>query len=330
MTPARGQRSAPAPDEVGLPEQPQDEPASANQAEHARARIDRQVRALLSHQDGVRDGKDPEELHQFRVAIRRLRSVLRAVPTLTGDAPSSGSEHAAVNRYTATDLRDELRWLGDVTSPVRDLDVLLARLHDETAGFDDAEQAAVERLTSALVRERGTHRIALGRALSSNRYRALLTGLAALATGNDEGEASAPVTGTMLVDSLRKPYRALSRAIGELGDDPADEQVHALRIKGKRLRYAAETTLPAAKKSDAKQLAKLIKSTQRLQDILGGHQDAVVAARRVRELAAEQPESLTAFVAGRLAERELRRRTQARADLPSACRKVLKHGERLG
>ncbi|WP_051400282.1 CHAD domain-containing protein [Haloechinothrix halophila] len=325
MTSARGQRRAPAPAEVGLGEQPQDVSASTTTAEHARARIDQQLRALLSHQDGARAGTDPEELHQFRVAIRRLRSVLKTVPSMTGEVRLATDTPP---EQSPADLRDELRWLGDVTSPVRDLDVLLMRLREETAGFDEDELAAAEQLMSALVKERGTHRIALGRALSSARYQGLLTGLAALANGDGDG-AQAPMTGTKLVSSLRKPYQALRKAIDELGDDPEDDQVHALRIKGKRLRYAAETALPAAKKSDVKQLGKLIKAAKRLQDVLGEHQDAVVAAQRVRELGAAQEKPLPAFVAGRLVEREMARKAQARANLPGRCRKVLKQARPL-
>ncbi|GAA5128246.1 CHAD domain-containing protein [Haloechinothrix salitolerans] len=332
MTSARGQRAAPTPTEVGLGEQPKDVSASTTATEQARARIDEQLRALLRHQDGTREGKDPEELHQFRVAIRRLRSVLKAVPSLTGEARSATDtrppEQAPFARYTAADLRDELRWLGDLTNPVRDLDVLLMRLRAETAGFDDDELAAAERLMSALVKERGTHRMALGRALSSARYQAMLTGLATLANG-DGDDARDPLTGTTFVSSLRKPYRALRKAIDDLGDDPEDAQLHDLRIKGKRLRYTAETALPAAKPSDVKRLTKLIKAAKRLQDVLGVHQDAVVAAKRVRELGAEQDEPLPAFVAGRLVEREMARKAQARADLSGRCQKVLKRAKPL-
>lgn len=331
MTSARGQRSAPAPAEVGLGK-PHDVSASATGTEQARARIDQQLRALLRHQDGTRDGKDPEELHQFRVAIRRLRSVLKAMPSLTGEVrlttDTRPAEQSPFDQYTAADLRDELRWLADLTSPVRDLDVLLLRLRAETAGFGEDELAAAEQLMSTLVRERGTHRMALGRALSSARYQAMLTGLAALVNGDGDGEQP-PLATTTFVSSLRKPYQALRKAIDELGDDPADDRVHELRIKCKRLRYTAETALPAAKKSDAKQLTKLVKAARRLQEVLGEHQDAVVAAQRVRELGAAQEEPLQAFVAGRLVEREMTRRAAARAELPARCRKVVKRAKPL-
>ena len=84
-----------------------------------------------------------------------------------------------------------------------------------------------------------------------------------------------------------------------------------MRKKGKRARYAGEL---AGRK-------KLVKRAKKLQDVLGEHQDAVVAAERLRELAAgAAPEQ--ALVAGRLVEREEERRLEARAAWPKAWRKL--------
>ena len=89
----------------------------------------------------------------------------------------------------------------------------------------------------------------------------------------------------------------LRKAVRKLPDEPADEELHAVRKKGKRARYAAELA--------GRQ--RLVKRAKKLQDVLGEHQDAVVAAERLRELAAEAaPEQ--ALAAGRLVEREEERR----------------------
>ena len=87
-----------------------------------------------------------------------------------------------------------------------------------------------------------------------------------------------------------------------------------MRKLGKRARYAAEL---AGRK-------KLVQRAKELQDVLGEHQDAVVAAGRLRELAAgASPEQ--ALVAGRLVEREAERRTRgARATWPKAWKKLRK------
>ncbi|HEY4236976.1 MAG TPA: CHAD domain-containing protein, partial [Gaiellaceae bacterium] len=84
-----------------------------------------------------------------------------------------------------------------------------------------------------------------------------------------------------------------------------DEQLHAVRKKGKRARYAAELAGQE----------KLVKRARKLQDVLGDHQDAVVAAGSTPELA---------LVAGRLVEREEERRLEARAAWPKAWQKFRK------
>jgi CHAD domain-containing protein len=107
-----------------------------------------------------------------------------------------------------------------------------------------------------------------------------------------------------------KAFAKLRKAVDELPEEPADEELHAVRKKGKRARYAAEL---AGRK-------KFVRHAKKLQDVLGEHQDAVVAAERLRELATNvTPEQ--ALAAGRLVERE-----QAnRADVRAAWRKAWKN-----
>lgn len=275
-------------------------------AEQAQARVESQLDALLEHEGGTREGHDPEELHQFRVAIRRLRSLLKGTPALDPGKV----------------LQDELKWLGKLTGPVRDLDVLLERLHNDAADFEPEDQRAADKLASALRKERGQHRRRLNRALSSRRHSRLIDRLRALATTplEDLPEPEPPQGGKPA--SLHKPYHRLAKAVGELDDDPPDDELHELRIYGKRLRYAAETAQPFAGNGAGKQLSALVKACKALQDVLGEHQDAVVAAERVRELGAGHSDAAVAFVAGRLVERERAKRAAARAEWPDAWQRV--------
>ena len=89
-----------------------------------------EYRELLTHDPGTRRGVDPEDLHQLRVATRRLRAFLRAARPL-------------VDKEWAVSLREELGWLGGHLGPARDLDVMLDRLRDEVAALgDDGEAVA--------------------------------------------------------------------------------------------------------------------------------------------------------------------------------------------
>jgi CHAD domain-containing protein len=92
--------------------------------------------------------------------------------------------------------------------------------------------------------------------------------------------------------------------VASIGPDPTDEQLHDLRILGKKLRYVAE--LAAGGKARA-----LVKATKRFQDVLGEFHDACVAEERVRALTPADLDE--AFVAGRLVERERGKQQAMRA-----------------
>jgi CHAD domain-containing protein len=248
---------------------------------HLRAWIDEQVDELITHGEIALADTDIEGVHQLRVAVRRLRAGLRA-----DDA-----------------LRAELRWFFGELGPVRDLDVLLARFRGDTDGFSADEMAAFERLLSGLVAERATAQRRAAKALRSKRYQRLLAALRAVDPARPDASAEAdPVAG------IARPHRKLRRAVAALGQEPADQDLHDLRIRGKKLRYAAEL----AAKVGGKPVRRLVKATRRLQDVLGEHQDACIAEQRMRVLVGADPEE--AFVAGRLVERERARQAAARAE----------------
>ena len=112
-----------------------------------RARVHEQAERVLAHDPGTRLGVDAEELHQMRVATRRLRAFLRAGREL-------------LDPEWAEPLREELRWLGSALGPVRDLDVLIEHL---TPGVEPLGSDAVEgrKLLRTLERDRRKARRAL-------------------------------------------------------------------------------------------------------------------------------------------------------------------------
>jgi CHAD domain-containing protein len=214
-------------------------------------------------------------------------------------------------------LRAELGWLGRALGPVRDADVLIERLRDRAAGFDDTSRKAVETLIEALVADRETARAAMLAALGSDRYLALLRRLAATVS-KPLPTAAGSAAGPALVYT---EYRRLSKAVRRAGDDPTDEVLHALRIQGKRLRYTGELAAGAGRKP----VRKLVESTVALQDMLGEHQDACVAQHRVRQLLNDLGDVVdfdVVFTAGRLMEREEINRAATRQAWPAAWQQV--------
>jgi CHAD domain-containing protein len=202
----------------------------------------------------------------------------------------------------------ELQWLGTVLGDVRDLDVLLERLRREAATLDPADHAAAGRLLRALARQRTRARRALLKALDGQRYADLLDLFEETLEALEPSES-----GKTLAQLARREARSLRDAVRAVGDDPLDEQLHDLRKRGKRTRYAYE--LSGEKRA--------VRDAKAFQDVLGEHQDAVVAEERLRVLAQDAPGD-QALAAGLLIERERARRDHARA----AWRKVWRQLER--
>ncbi len=238
---------------------------------------------LLAHDPGVRLGDDPEQVHQARVATRRLRSDLRTFrPLLVPEWDEA--------------LRDELAWLGAELGAVRDTEVLLELLRSKVAQLAPPDRPIGEHLLARLVEHWERARIELLEALRSPRYARLLDRLVDAARKPALlPDADAPAT-EVLPPLARRPWAKLRRSVEELPDVPPDPQLHQVRIRAKRSRYAAEAVAPALGHR-AKRFAKAV---ARLQDILGNHQDAVVAAAWLRDAAQNTQDRDEIFVAGML------------------------------
>jgi CHAD domain-containing protein len=274
--------------------------------ERVAAVLREQVAELVARDPGTRLGVDPEELHGFRVATRRLRAALRSARPL-------------LDRAWADELRGELAWLTRAAGPVRDLDVLIEQLEDERARLPDNERKSAGELVAALVAERATARERLLATLSDERYTRLLDRLEeAAAAPRWSGEA------TTLRELAAAEFRRLRKAAAGVDRRSPDADLHALRVRAKRARYTAE--LAGAR--DERKTATFVRRAKRFQDLIGEHQDAVVAEERLRRLAGASASPSAAFVAGRLAERQRARRAAARDAFPDAWRRLRRSGAR--
>ena len=243
------------------------------------------VRRLVEHDHLVRLGDDPEGVHQARVATRRLRSDLHTF--------------APVLDTSWDDLRAELGWLGTLLGRVRDADVLVARLEERAALLSELDRPCVGVLTQRLRDGRSQDRGALLDAMASPRYSALLDRLGVVARAPTVTRDRADLGARRETRELaRRPWQTLRRAIRSLPAHPTDGQLHQVRKRAKHARYALEAITPVAAPS-VRQLAERVSD---LQDVLGEHHDAVVAAswlRAVATTAVDDPH--VAFAAGELA-----------------------------
>jgi CHAD domain-containing protein len=206
-----------------------------------------------------------------RVATRRLRSDLRTFRPL-------------VDRAWSTSLRDELDWLARLLGEVRDGDVLLERLRERASELSEPDQDAVAPVLASLAEARNAALTELLEALRGPRYIALLDRLVEAANApalRDDAEEAAVDVAPHLV---RRPWHKLTKRAEALGEHPSDADLHDVRIRAKRARYAAEAVAPVAGKG-AQAFAK---AAARLQDVLGDLHDAVVAAAWLEGWARQQ------------------------------------------
>lgn len=276
----------------------------------ARKIVTAQLARLRAADPGTRVGRDPEALHEQRVAVRRLRAATR---TFAVGIPARQRET----------LAGELRWLGQELGAVRDFDVQLANLawHAGHVGRDTRQ--SLEAFQRHLESERAARRAALVAALDSPRYFRLLGALERFAASppprRPRGDAALPVAaaGRRAVKRALRRVMTCGDAVGEL---PEAEDLHALRIRTKRLRYLLESLKPISGAPGRK----LIKQLVRLQDVLGRFNDAIVAAGSVRAYrdgpAAGADEGVRRTLTA-LADTQLRRAGAAQSDFARAWRR---------
>ncbi|MGQ0467249.1 MAG: CHAD domain-containing protein [Sporichthyaceae bacterium] len=219
--------------------------------------------------DGTIKELDTEFLHDFRVAARRSRSVLKvAVGVL---------DEALLTYYTG-----ELKWLGDATSLSRDLDV---NLLDFGQGLDEVDAAAVGPFRDLLEKRCRKAHLALNRVLRSDRCAVLLKRWETDFARDDIGGPDANVPSGELAKALlnRTWKRVGKRGAAITPDSPADD-LHDLRKRAKELRYLLEFFSVLYDKTELKAFVVELK---KLQDLLGEFQDAEAQWFLIRDCAQE-------------------------------------------
>lgn len=245
-----------------------------------RSVIAQSVAALLYHDPLVRTSGDPEAVHQARVASRKLRSHLRTFGPLLDPEWSDA-------------LRSELGWLALGLGEVRDKEVLLERLRERAKSLPANDLRLAVGVLNLLEVEIESLRKKLMTDLDSPRYVDLLERLVAAAhtpaTLPEADESAASVLPLLATG----PWRRLRSGVKNLPDEPADADLHRIRILAKRARYAAEAVAPVVGVG----ATAFARNAAKLQTILGEHQDSVTAQAWLR---GTRIGGRRAFVAGEL------------------------------
>ena len=273
---------------------------------HFRYLLGRQLDTILSRDPGVRLGGESEDVHQMRVATRRMRSVLRVARSL-------------LKPEWEKPLRDRLGWLGRQLGAARDLDVQIAYFRDQSNGIKPEDRTAYGRFLEYLEQKRSKVQEHVVSQLRRRRYVQLVNQLISAV----REPAMGPNVDVTIPDLARKAFRKLCKAVKGLDDSASSAKWHCVRIRAKRARYAAELSEWCSGRS----VTRFIEKMKLIQDQLGDMQDAVMAEDHLRRFTSKKAGRQSALLVGQMIERQRQRRRQAKQAFPSTWKQVKKCGK---
>ena len=246
---------------------------------HLEDRLDLALRKILTYQlqrfreqlPGVHGDIDTEFVHQARVATRRMRSALRLL-------------RDAVPGNTGAYLAGELKWLGGMFGPVRDLDVFLlnvSRFQGQIKHFPGKKKKALE---DWIEEQRRAPLKALQAALESPRYKTFERRLGGFLEKPLPARPRAPLAvkpvGDIAPAAIQEKWAAVLTQGNKVLAKPTLKRFHRLRVQMKKLRYATEFMGPAYDGT----LAPFIDRTVEIQNCLGELQDTVFTSGFIQDL----------------------------------------------
>ncbi len=278
--------------------------------------LGRQLAVLKVQEPRAWEGLNPEGVHQMRIAIRRIRAALRMLRDLL---PGVEADH----------FNAELRWLAQALGGVRDADVYDQNFHHYLELLPARDVRALEPYEHHLEHVRLQARGDLIEALNSNRYEALIAGFERFFTAGPSagalrrfGDLSIGAGADTYVKGAIKKMLKRGRRVRKRGARP--DELHQLRIHGKRARY----TLEYFRAYYRDRLKGPLRALRDLQNVLGEHQDACTACSRLQDYADSvplTPESRRELLAlGRLVQSQEQHAAQARAGFEKAWRRFEK------
>jgi CHAD domain-containing protein len=267
----------------------------------------RLLEMLEANVDGAVRDLDTEFLHDLRISVRRTRSGL----TLAGGTLPAG---------LAARFADEFKWLGDLTTPVRDLDVYVLGLDGTTGDWDDGGLEALQPFRRYLAQRRRAERRRLLAGLRSRRFTQLIGDWrVALLAVSDQSVADAPTTASLAAAGITRGYRRIVKRGSAITPASPAEELHELRKRCKQLRYLMEYFASLHNPTSHR---KMIKELKALQDCLGRFQDShtqreAIGARADQMAGERAVPAATLLAMGRLGAGLESRQRDARAEFAS-------------
>lgn len=233
------------------------------------------LRTMMSNEAGLREDLDSEFLHDYRVAVRKTRSLLKHV--------GKTFPKRQLDRYLKG-----FAWLGSLTGPARDLDVHLLTLPACESLLPPDLARHLLPLRQLIEQQKAAARRRLLAGLNSLRYQRLLKDYAMFlhSPGSDQVTLANArrLVAEVAREELWRAYRRVVKRGVAIGEDARVEKLHSLRKKCKTLRYLLESFRSLCVNAE---VSRLVEELKKLQDHLGEINDLHVQIGMLRELADE-------------------------------------------
>ncbi|NVN91967.1 MAG: CHAD domain-containing protein [Desulfuromonadales bacterium] len=233
----------------------------------SREAVGRIVRTILEiaicNVPGILNDLDTEFLHDYRICLRKIRSVLSLVKDVY---PAEGTQR----------IRKILGDLARQTNRLRDLDVYLLSRDEYFESLPPGLRPALNEMFEdfAAEREKEVRRtVSKLRESSSRRLLREMEGYFSEETLHEPSPASDLPVGPLVFRRIYKRYRKIREIAAGIGAETPDEAVHQLRIECKKLRYLMEFFSELIPKEEGAAMQMLLR---RLQNRLGEFNDASV------------------------------------------------------
>lgn len=212
--------------------------------------------------NGVLADIDSEFLHDLRVAVRRTRSALSLIRDVLATEISMR-------------FKDEFSYIGQVTGPVRDLDVYLLSEEAYKDRLPQRLQEGLDYFFKDLASRRKREQDKLVRALRGQRFRQILSDWRQILDGETlvAGEKGSTPVGILASQIVHKRFRRVLKDGKKIHGNTPDSELHRLRIQCKKLRYSLEFFSPLY---DGQQMKLLLRQLKMLQNNLGDFNDLSV------------------------------------------------------
>lgn len=216
---------------------------------------------MRHNEQGIREDRDVEHLHDYRVAVRRTRSALGQIRSVFSDeATQHYKEHFAI--------------VGRWTNDLRDMDVYLSAEETYRVMLPEALRDDIDPLFDLLRQKRSEAHAMVVEGLDSDSYAELMSDWEAFLSEPPTNDPTAVNGALPIVDlacaRIYKRYRRVVKTGRRLLEGATDDELHALRVECKKLRYLMEFF---ASLFPRKKIRYLIKQLKRLQRNLGDFND---------------------------------------------------------